>query len=194
MEGIYTAAGTTLQTENNTVGTDYVIPVNTTRGRRIHIQYLLFNTSGTASVVTLMAPLVYTKVNGDAAGGQAEIVVDDATGIDADDHVAFLVESSQTWWFSTVLSVDTNTLTLNDNLPTGGLKDNAEARGFGESTDPGHIAIRTTETTGNTELTATDTLALSTDIGEAIIIYVTNQTNQALFNGGLVLYSALTKG
>ncbi len=195
MEGsIYIAAGTTLPTEDNTVGTDYVIPVNTTRGRRIHLSYLLLNTSGTASVVTLMAPLVFTKINGDAAGGQADVIVDDATGIDADDHVAFLLESSQTWWFSTVASVATNTLTLNDNIPTEGLKDNALARGFGEATDPGHIAIRTTGATGDTELTATDTLALSSDIGEAVIIYVTNQTNQTLFNGGLVYYSALTRG
>jgi hypothetical protein len=193
-EGIYINAMTTLETQALSVGTDYVIPINTTRGRRIHIEWLRFNTSGTASTVTFMAPLKYTTVNGDAAGGQADVIVADATGIDANDHVAFLLESTGQWFFSTVQSVSDSTLTLNDNLPAEGLKDKAQARGFGEATDSGHIANRTTAASGDTELTATATLALSTGIGEAIIIYATNQTNAVKFDGGLVLYSALPRG
>jgi len=184
----------TLPTITETLATEYVIPVDCFERYRATLVRMNINTSGTAQVVTIMSPQKTLKVSADALEAQPDVVVEDLTGVEALDHVAFRLPNGR-YFFSTVLSVDTLTITLNDNLPTGGLKENAFGVSLGVPTDDGHIAKFSTGATGD-NVYADEAYGLfsNTEIGYPMIIHITNATAQALWLGANVVYHGTPPG
>ena len=118
-------------------------------GGRVAVAFLSYTGSGTAHTLSFMyadGTGSRNKADGEAASGQADITVVDTpqdpagNGAAADDVVAYQKKNGD-WAFSTISSVSSNTITLNDNVEAPGIADGGKVNISGAQGDGAEMQL-----------------------------------------------------
>lgn len=169
----------------------------------IHVTSFILDTGATAHTLTIMRPQNYTWFSAVAAAGQAVFNLHDDPGlaanykwplangqtvpstandgIAANDYVVYQAAPGQ-WVMDTVSSVATLAITMNTNLPTGGVVTGGLLFYFGVAADTLPITNAANQqfaTTTSTRLSYTDPNGLWNGLhsGAPMIVYDPNATN-----------------
>jgi hypothetical protein len=176
-----------IPSKTEALGTEIVVAIPTDNDKRITIPSLLVRCGATAQTFTVLQVKTLDYVALDAAGGQAEVTIQETTESLAGRFAAIKLPDGSLF-FSKITASAAKVQTLTDNLPAGGVKKDARFMIFATAAEDGNNSMLL-EASADTSLQAPcPGLFAGKDIGFPVILHLTNATHQAKILGGMVGY------
>jgi hypothetical protein len=179
-------------TESSGTAIEDGIPGGSGRAAVVFLAYTGGGTAHTLSFLYAEGTGSRNTADGSAASGQADVTVTDTpqdpagNTAAANDNVAYELADG-TWEFNTISSVSSNTITLNNNISSPGINDNAKVNIIGVQGDGAELQLEANASTTK-EWGGDYPVVVAPYIGEPMYFYSPNGTDAGTRNNMLIAY------